>query len=150
MCVLPTANWYIYVPPGLVSCPWGRKINEVSPYTDVPKGGKVNWKELGCFINFKRGCSAPSTCLSWIPKMKGLPPQRKATQESCQPAADPYDLSVETPWAQKSDKEKEWWQSHPQSREHGIRRGVCLPAPVISRSWWSFRLTLTWRLYSCG
>lgn len=97
MCVLPTANWYIYVPPGLVSCPWGRKINEVSPYTDVPKGGKVNWKELGCFINFKRGCSAPSTCLSWIPKMKGLPPQRKATQESCQPAADPCDLSVETP-----------------------------------------------------
>lgn len=83
---------------------------------------------------------APSTEKSYLRKVSAT-------------AEDPFDLSVEIPWAKRSPKV---WQGegtvagHPQGREHGVARGVSLLAPVTPCSWWGPRLVLAWRLYSCG
>jgi len=50
------------------------------------------------FYQLKKGHSAPSTCLSWIQKMKGLPSTEKSYPRMASATAeDPYDLSVEIP-----------------------------------------------------
>lgn len=116
--------------------------------------GRWNGRTLEVLLALKRGSSDPSTCLSWILRMKGLLPRRKAMQERCQPQQRTLMTSLwrhlEPRGPQRSDEEKAWWQVHPQGREHGVARGVSLLTPVTPRSWWGSRLVLAWRLYSCG